>query len=98
MGSLLAVIVTAYGDRGAANLPRIKEAIEASTRQPDELWVMTEGIPSWGFDLPTPRSADGTYAVIPYSLKQNYALDRTKADYITYCTDDSWPHPEKYER
>ena len=49
-------------------------------------------------EVHTPRDANGDYAVIPYSLKSNYVLDRTKADYITYLTDDSWPAPEKYER
>ena len=109
MGSL-AVIVTAYGPRGAENLPRLRDAIRAQTRWPQETWVLTERIPperrllgAWAGrtyhrELDTPRNEDGTYAVVPYALKQNYALDRTKCDYITYATDDSWPAPEKYER
>lgn len=111
--SRLAVIVTAYGKRGVENLPRMRAAIAASTLRPDEVWWMTEGegfkdqgcpanamSPAFEVhaDLPTPRNPDGTYAVIPYSLKINYALDRTKADYVTYLTDDSWVAPEKYER
>ena len=109
----LAVIATAYGPRGLDNLPRMKAALAAQTRPPDEVWWMTEGDgfsdlarpataddPTFAVhvDLPTPRNEDGTYAVVPYSLKQNYALDRTECDYVTYLTDDSWPAPEKYER
>ncbi len=96
--SRLAVIVTAYGERGAQNLPRIIEALRSQTRQPDEVWWLTEKMAGIGIDLPTPRQENGDYAVIPYSLKQNYALDRTTCDYVTYLTDDSWPAPEKYAR
>jgi len=49
-------------------------------------------------EIATPRDESGHYTEIPYSLKSNYALDHTEADYITYLTDDSWPAPEKYER
>jgi spore maturation protein CgeD len=49
------------------------------------------------YSLPTPRDEWGVYEVIPYSLKINYALDRTRADYVTYLTDDSLPEPGKYE-
>jgi hypothetical protein len=106
MGSL-AVIATLYGQRAIDNLPRLLDAWAAQTRQPDEVWWMTEGIspeimaglPAGEVvSLPTPRNADGTYAVIPYSWKINYALGRTTRDYVTYLTDDSWPGPEKYER
>lgn len=108
MAGSLAVIVTAYGERGADNLPRLREAIRASTREPDETWVLVERIPQgrrllgkWAGKtrhriIDTPRHEDGTYALVPYSLKQNYALDRTECDYIAYATDDSWPSPEKY--
>lgn len=96
--SRLAVIVTAYGKRGAENIPRIIEALKAQTRQPDEVWWMTEGMAGIGTDLPTPRNTDGSYAVIPYAVKINHALDRTTCDYVTYFTDDSWTAPEKYER
>lgn len=48
--------------------------------------------------LPTPRTDDGGYAVIPYSHKINYALDRTRADYVVYLDNGSMPHPEKYRR
>jgi len=46
--------------------------------------------------VPTPRTPDGRYAVIPYSLKTNVALDATRADYIAYLTNDSMPLPGKY--
>lgn len=46
--------------------------------------------------LPTPRTEDGGYAVIPYSHKINYALDRSRADYIAYLDNGSMPHPDKY--
>lgn len=107
MASRLAVIAPLYGQRAADNLPRIKAALAAQTRQPDELWLMCEDMSTGivqdrldhaAFDIPTPREPDGRYAVIPYSHKQNIALDRTSADYITYLTDDSWPAPTKYER
>lgn len=101
--SRLAVIATLYGKRAAANLPRIREALAAQTRPPDEMWWMVEDVPRMPrfrnvWNVPTPRNSDGQYDVIPYSLKANIALDRTSADYITYLTDDSWPAPEKYER
>lgn len=100
--SRLAVIVTAYGPRGEAAIPRIVDALAASTRQPDEVWWMTEAVPQKVEfpvlrNTPTPRNSDGTYALIPYSLKQNVALEGTECDYIAYLTDDSWPAPEKYE-
>lgn len=105
----LAVILTAYGARGAAALPELAAALAAQTQVPDELWVLTEDIPThvvarqawlarsvWLQDLPTPRGLDGRYAVIPYSAKINHALDRTAADYVAYLTDDSRPAPDKY--
>jgi hypothetical protein len=96
----LALIVTAYGERGTRWLPEMRAAVADQTRQPDETWWMTEAIdPSMGyFDLPTPRDANGRPTVVPYSYAINYALDRTECDYIAYMTDDSWPHVEKFER
>lgn len=46
---------------------------------------------------PTPRDADGRYAVIPYSNKINTALDRTGCDAIVYLDNNSMPAPDKYE-
>lgn len=102
MASRLAVIAPLYGQRAAGNLPRIRAALAAQTRPPDEVWWMVEDVPGFPlrknrWNVPTPRDGD-RYAVIPYSFKQNFALDRTDADYIAYLTDDSWPAPEKYER
>lgn len=98
--STLAVIVTAYAERGAKALPGILRALDRSTRRPDEVWLMTEDIPPEPglIDLPTPRDEDGRYAVIPYSLKINFALDRVTTDYVGYVTDDSLPDEHKYER
>ncbi len=106
--SKLAVIATLYGERGAANWPRMRAALAAQTRRPDELWIMAEAVPFGVFEgfnvihLPTPRDANGRYAEIPYSRKINHVLDdiarRTSDMYIAYLTDDSLPHPEKYER
>lgn len=45
--------------------------------------------------LPTPVE-DGRYAVIPYSHKINWALDRTEADAIVYLDNGSLPHREKF--
>jgi hypothetical protein len=108
--SRLAVIATLYGHRAIEHTPRMIEALAAQTRPPDELWWMVEDVPQtapfhtlrntevlWN-EVPTPRQENGQYAVIPYSLKANIALDATSADYITYLTDDSWPEPAKYER
>lgn len=106
----LAVIGTLHRrwDRWPAMLQRV---MVESTRPPDEMYVMTEdwedfehlpqlvvdGIAARVRVLPTPRSED-RYAEIPYSRKINWALDRTRADYIAYLTDDSLPHPDKYRR
>lgn len=46
--------------------------------------------------LPTPKQNDGKYAVIPYSHKINYALDRTRADAVAYLDNGSRPSPDKY--
>lgn len=47
--------------------------------------------------LPTPRKEDGSVAIIPYSNKINFALDRLDADYIVYLDNGSMPDPAKYE-
>jgi len=47
--------------------------------------------------LPTPRNSDGRYAIVPYSNKINWALDRTACDYIVYLDNNSTPHINKYE-
>lgn len=45
---------------------------------------------------PTPRKANGDYAVIPYSNKINAALDASQADHIVYLDNNSIPGPDKY--
>lgn len=79
-----------------------------STRPPDEFWVMCEGpddaeaVGEIADErvivqiLQTPLSGSGGYAVIPYSNKINWALDRTTADYIVYLDNGSMPDPDKY--
>lgn len=65
---------------------------------------------SWGGRItvvkhrPTPVQ-NGQYMVIPYAHKINDALDLVAANadasvtwYVVYVTDDSLPHPEKFER
>ena len=47
--------------------------------------------------LPTPMTGN-RYNVVPYSQKINYALDRTKCDYIVYLSNDSVPDRDKYAR
>lgn len=49
-------------------------------------------------DVNVPRDDAGRPTIIPPSLGINAVLDESKADYIAYLTDDSLPHPEKYER
>lgn len=46
--------------------------------------------------LPSP-SVDGVYAVIPYSNKINWALDKTEADAVVYLDNNSMPSAEKYD-
>ena len=104
----VAAIVTLYNR--PHNVRRVAEAWMAQTQTPDELWLLTEGRiitevykqewPDWRHirELPTPRRTDGTYAVVPYAQKINYALDRTACDFIVYGTDDSFPAPEKVGR
>lgn len=46
--------------------------------------------------VPTPR-AGSSYAVIPYSNKINYALDRSEADLFVYLDNNSMPSAEKLE-
>lgn len=46
--------------------------------------------------LPTPREEDGSYSVIPYSNKINYALDETECDLICYLDNGSMPEARKY--
>lgn len=101
----VAAIVTLYSR--PHNIPRLSEAWGAQVRMPDELWLIGEGRimqevyrsewPDWLHirDYPTPRNQDGSYAVVPYSNKINHALDHTKADYIVYGTDDSFPAHDK---
>lgn len=46
--------------------------------------------------LPTPRSPNGRYQVIPYSYKINYALEHSEADLFVYLDNGSMPGPDKY--
>ena len=52
-----------------------------------------KGLRTW--HLPTPRNGD-EYAVIPYSNKINFALDRTACDFIVYLDNGSMPGPDKF--
>lgn len=45
--SKLAVIVTLYGQRSIDNIGRVAKALRASTRIPDELWLLYEGEEGW---------------------------------------------------
>lgn len=106
--SSLAVIGTFY--RRWENTHALARAMNGQTRAVDDLWLMAEDGEDrhvlngclWRADalhlvtLPTPRADDGQYAVIPYSHKINYALDRTQADYVVYLDNGSMPHPDKY--
>lgn len=47
--------------------------------------------------LPTKRLSNGSYAVIPYSNKINYALAASDADAYVYLDNGSLPHSRKYE-
>ena len=67
-----------------------KALVDLIASEPDANW---DGIGIIG--CPTPRQ-HGSYAVIPYSNKINFALDRTDADVICYLDNGSMPHPEKY--
>jgi hypothetical protein len=106
----LAVIMTMYG-RHENTYPLI-ERVLTSSKIPDEIWIMCDGqddfdVASAALDklwrvnvtpilLPTPRDGD-RYAVIPYSNKINYVLDRTKADAIVYVDNGSMPSETKFE-
>ena len=106
----LAVIMTMYG-RHENTYPLI-ERVLTSSKIPDEIWIMCEGqddfdVASAALDklwrvnvtpilLPTPRDGN-RYAVIPYSNKINYVLDRTKADAIVYVDNGSMPSETKFE-
>ena len=48
--------------------------------------------------LPTPRRENGSYEIVPYSAKINWALDRTEADVIAYLDNSSMPGVEKYQQ
>jgi len=105
--STFAVIGTFYR-RWERTAELLRRVMVESTLAPDEMWVMCEdaldakAVGEIGdsrvrvYILPTPRHADGRYAVIPYSNKINWALDRTQADYIVYLDNGSMPAPDKY--
>lgn len=106
----LAAIATLYGRHGKT-LPLL-ERVFSSTRVPDELWLMCEGIDdakavneALGYlgkvgvaaiVLETPTDSSGRYRIIPYSHKINWALDRTKADAVVYIDNGSMPSEDKY--
>ena len=104
MASSLAVILTVY--RRPWALPRIEEALRAQTRPPDRLWAVWEDGDD-GRNLVSRYHDFGCrWQVLqllkgegnPLARAANMVLDLERADYITYLTDDSLPHPEKYER
>jgi spore maturation protein CgeD len=101
--SRLAVIFTAFNRPWA--IRSISDALDEQTRHPDMLLVPCEravdlmavvagvfspALDAWAIHLPEPESVNALGYVI------NDALDYTDADYITYLTDDSRPHPDKY--
>jgi hypothetical protein len=106
----LAAIATLYG-RHDKTLPLLEQVLNSS-RVPDELWLMCEGVDDakaaiWALNklghrgaavtvLETNLTPMGTYAIIPYSNKINWALDRTKADAVVYIDNGSMPSREKY--
>jgi len=107
----LAAIATMYG-RHDKTLPLLEQIFESS-RVPDELWIMCEGIDDADVAinslkilgkesngvvvLPTDLTALGQYAIIPYSHKINWVLNRTGADAIVYVDNGSMPSREKYQ-
>lgn len=106
--STLAVIGTFY--RRWERTPLLLERVMVeSTRPPDEFWIMCEDQADAGVvseeatadervrvhTLPTP-CVGANYAVVPYSNKINWALDRSTADYIVYLDNGSLPHIDKY--
>ena len=106
----LAVIMTMYR-RHEKTLPLLDRVLN-STKAPDELWIMCEdeddvfvaeeALRELGRDdikpilCETPRDGE-RYALIPYSNKINYALDRTEADAIVYVDNGSMPSERKFE-
>lgn len=103
----LAVIGTFYKrfEQSRACVQRVLD----STRKPDELWLMCESQEDAdnlkGFSDPSIRlhvlstpMTNGKYDVIPYSNKINWALDRAKADIITFLDNGSMPHIDKYRQ
>lgn len=105
----LAVIGTFY-QRRDRTAELVKRVMVESSRPPDEFWIMCEeaddaaAVPEEAQAdervhvqiLPTPRNGDD-YAVIPYSNKINWALDRSTADAFVYLDNGSTPHVLKYE-
>lgn len=105
----LAAIATMY-QRHDKTLPLL-EAVLGSSRRPDELWIMCEGlddakVAADALDalkaegiaivvLKTPR-VNENYAVIPYSHKINWVLSRTSADVVCYIDNNSIPSQDKY--
>lgn len=103
--SSLAVVFTIY--RRPWALDRIEEALRAQTRPPDRLWVIWEDEADGPNLVGRPRDFGCKWLNMritpgpgenPLVLASNLVLDIENADYIAYLTDDSLPHPEKYER
>ena len=105
-------LIGTFYERHERTRELLRRVYEESTRPPDEMWLMCEGAkdyevatkaarPSYKgliiMEWPTPRTANGDYAILPYSYKINYALDNTNADAIVYLDNGSMPHPRKYE-
>lgn len=102
----LALIGTFY-KRYPESQECIKRVLESS-RIPDDIWIMVEDEEDADnilkitdkvevFIIPTPRDENGKYAIIPYSYKINWALDRLKADAYCYLDNGSLPHKDKYK-
>lgn len=69
-----------------ADLQNAEEALGEDATQPGIFLTL----------LSTPKNEEGTYAVIPYSNKINFALDASDADAFVYLDNGSIPHPQKY--
>jgi hypothetical protein len=105
----LAVIGTFYKRYERTDM-LLRRVLVESTRPPDEFFMVCEeeADAEIAFEwarryenliikiLPTPRTSDNRYAIVPYSNKINWALDNTTCDHIVYLDNNSMPHPEKY--
>jgi hypothetical protein len=107
------VVIATLHKRLENTWPIVRRLFSESTRAPDECWLMCEDEDDyktahaarsyWSHPkvckvvkLPTERIGK-RYALIPYSTKINYALDRAEGDYVVYLDNNSMPHERKLE-